>query len=187
MLRIVCQDFFKKQSGLLQSPVFLRFKSVFFQREYVDGKGCYFQRFDNVLNDSLPIARLGLSEKFHRWIPRAVIAVSHPAPLASERQQQPDRLAERSGQMRHGCVDADHQIELINDGRSGGEVSAMCSRINRVGRLGDGCIHLVAGVELQTDKVGEIRFKQRLAVGPLHRAKRIISVLRIAGPDQTNV
>ena len=63
----------------------------------------------------------------------------------------------------------------------------MCSCINRVGRLGDGCIRLVAGVELQTDNVGEIRFKQRHAVGPLHRAKRIISVLRIAGPDQTNV
>ena len=45
-------------------------------------------------------------------------------------EQQPDRLAERAGEMRHRAVGHDHQIELRNRGGRVGEIVEMRRKID---------------------------------------------------------
>ena len=102
--------FFFKLSRLGQVPGDLR-------RRLLLERGGHFS------DDAGPVARLGLAKNSHRWIPRAVGAVLEPTPFAGERQQQPDRLTERTGQVRHGGVDGDDQVELPKQQRGGGEIA----------------------------------------------------------------
>src|SRR5256885_321907 len=60
-------------------------------------KGLYGRR--NPLEDALPIAAARLPDQPHRRIPRAVLALSHPAPIGRERQRDPNGDPERSGEM----------------------------------------------------------------------------------------
>ena len=69
-----------------------------------------------------PVLALVLAEQPHGRVPGIILAVEHPAPIGHPRQQHPDRLAERAGEMRDRGVDRDHQIER-GDGAGGvGEI-----------------------------------------------------------------
>src|SRR2546421_8876510 len=59
-----------------------------------------------------PFTTTRLPEQTHRRIPRAVLAIFEPAPIAWRWQQQPHRFPERADEMRRSRVDADHQVEL---------------------------------------------------------------------------
>ena len=59
-----------------------------------------------------PVSRLLLSEQPHARVPRAVVALQHPAPVRGIWQEDPHRLAERTGQMRNRGVDRNHEIEV---------------------------------------------------------------------------
>src|ERR1700679_4155813 len=63
---------------------------------------------------AVPLARHRLPKNLHCWVPRTVVPLGHPAPACIEAVEQPHRLAERARQMRHGGVDRDHQVELID-------------------------------------------------------------------------
>ncbi len=41
----------------------------------------------------------------HAGIPRTIVTLHQPAPIRGKRQQQPDRMTQRSGQMGHGSID----------------------------------------------------------------------------------
>ena len=58
-----------------------------------------------------PVLAFLLAEQPHGRIPGIVLAIEHPAPIGHPRQQHPDRLAERAGEMRDRGIDRDHQIE----------------------------------------------------------------------------
>src|SRR3954465_15395722 len=63
-----------------------------------------------------PIARSGLSEQTHCWIPDCGGSAATPTPIAVSMQKRPYRNAERTSQMgRHG-IDGDHEIHLEHSG-----------------------------------------------------------------------
>ena len=67
---------------------------------------------EDIAHDGVPVARSRLSPELSRRIPRGVRAAGLPAPVRCERQQDPRRLREGSGEMRDARIDGDHEIEL---------------------------------------------------------------------------
>ena len=64
-----------------------------------------------------PVAGSGLAKLAQVRIPGTVVSTDEPAPLGVEAVQKPDRLTERSGQMSDRRIDADHQIERLDERR----------------------------------------------------------------------
>ncbi len=73
-------------------------------------------------DDLVPGLAALLAEQPHRRIPGAVIATEHPTPVTDPGKQQPDRLAERAGEMGDRCVDRDHEVKPGDCCRGLGEV-----------------------------------------------------------------
>ena len=53
----------------------------------------------NARDDVIPLARVILPKQAGGRIPWAVVAIEQPAPVGNELQQDPDRLAQRAGEM----------------------------------------------------------------------------------------
>src|SRR4051812_35405334 len=70
----------------------------------------------NPRNHGLPVTRLWLAKQTHRWIPRRILAINHPSPVARHGEQGPHRHPERARQMGGKAVDGDHEIECAHDG-----------------------------------------------------------------------
>ena len=62
------------------------------------------QGIPHLLDDPAPITRLGLPEKTHRRVPRAIGAADHPAPVGIVLQENPNRTSQRSRQVRRHRV-----------------------------------------------------------------------------------
>src|SRR3982751_862593 len=69
------------------------------------------ERCADARDDIIPVAAAALTEEPHRRIPRRIVALLHPAPVARRRQQRPDRHAERAGEGRSHRIDRDHNIK----------------------------------------------------------------------------
>jgi hypothetical protein len=57
---------------------------------------------------------LRLTEQARRRIPGTVLASEQPAPIGNERQQDPDRLRQRAGEVGDRGVNRDHEIEALD-------------------------------------------------------------------------
>ena len=55
-------------------------------------------------------------------MPRAVIAIEHPAPIVIRRQEHPHGLPKRTSQVSHRCIHCYHQIELFDQRGGIGEI-----------------------------------------------------------------
>ena len=62
----------------------------------------------------VPVAEGALAEEPHGGIPRGVVAVGHPAPVADVGQGHPDRHTQGPGKVRRGAVGRDDQVELAS-------------------------------------------------------------------------
>jgi hypothetical protein len=62
------------------------------------------------------VLALLLAKQPHGRVPRIILAIEQPAPIGHPRQQDPDRLAERTGQMRNRRIHRNHQIERGDGG-----------------------------------------------------------------------
>src|SRR5208282_2249704 len=71
----------------------------------------------NLQKDPFPIVSYSLAKETHRRIPGAVGSIQHPTPIRDVFQNDPDRAAERGGEMRHRCVAADDKIQSLHDCR----------------------------------------------------------------------
>ena len=89
------------------------------------------QRQRNARDNRMPVARCILPKQPGRRVPRTVVAIEQPSPTGIVAIDQPERLAERAGEMRHGGIDGDDQIQIL-DQRGG------IGKIMEVGRpVGD--------------------------------------------------
>jgi hypothetical protein len=75
-----------------------------------------------VRDHAVPAAAFILPEQARGRIPGAVLAIQQPAPVGNERQQHPDRLAERAGKMGDTGVHRDDEIEIADQGCGIGEI-----------------------------------------------------------------
>src|SRR6187399_2080263 len=66
-------------------------------------------------DDRLPIAEALLAEKPRRGVPRTVAAIEEPTPVGREGQQDPDGLAQRAREVRHGGIHRDDEVELLDE------------------------------------------------------------------------
>ena len=128
-------DFIKNQTGFLELAG--AFEAQSFRLKPGEISGCRFdtQRGEDLTQNRSPITGSGLAENTHGRIPRTVGAVVKPAPFAGKRQQQPDRFAQRAGQVRRSSIDTYDEVELLDDRRRGSQVGAMRCGVGGVGRL----------------------------------------------------
>lgn len=77
------------------------------------------------LQDTDPVAKQPLPEQPHGRIPRRIGSVFQPAPVTADRQQDPDRTAQGSGQMGHGRVAGDDQVQVLQNGCRIGETPVL--------------------------------------------------------------
>ena len=87
------------------------------------------QRVSHPADHTVPVAQAGLAKLTQRRIPRAVVAIEQPSPTGIEAIQKPDRLAESAGKMHYRRIDADHQIQSLDQCRGVGEVGEFISPI----------------------------------------------------------
>ena len=69
----------------------------------------------HAFKDVRPVADASLTEKPRGGIPGTVVAAQEPAPVGREHQGDPDRHAQRAGEVRDGGVACHHEIEMPHD------------------------------------------------------------------------
>ncbi len=79
-----------------------------------------------------PIVALTLPEQPQRRIPWTIVAPFQPAEIRRLRQHHPYRLAQRSRQMRHRRIDAQHQIQLTDHRRRIAEILQLRAHIQPI-------------------------------------------------------
>src|SRR4051794_34081187 len=80
---------------------------------------------EHLIENTAPVAAVGLAEQAHRRVPRAVVAAEHPTPVRSLRKHHPRFNAERAAKMRDGCVDGDDQVQLRDQRGSVREIAQL--------------------------------------------------------------
>ena len=82
-----------------------------------------------------PIPGSGLAKLAHQRIPRTVVPISGPKEAGIETVQDPNRFAQRTGQMRDRSIDRHDGIEQ-RDHRGGiGEIGKLAAEMNEVQKL----------------------------------------------------
>jgi hypothetical protein len=101
-----------------------------------------------------------LPEQPRAWIPRAVLALDHPAPIADVQEQNPLRLAHCPGEMRDRGVDRDHQVERGHHRGGVGEIGECIFEADESGKFGKRRAVGVAEFLLQADEL-EVGLQQQ--------------------------
>ena len=112
------------------------------------------QRIANARDHAVPFARFALAEQTRGRIPRAVIPVEQPAPIRHMRQQYPDRLSQRSREMRDSGVDRYHEIQMRYQRRGVGKILKLMAEMNDAAPLLERRPVGGANFFLQADKRG---------------------------------
>ena len=87
----------------------------------------------NATENALPIAGLRLAEQPRAKIPGRILALEQPAKIGRERQQRPNRFAERAGEMHHRSIHRDHQIEELDHRRRIGKIGELIADHRHIG------------------------------------------------------
>ena len=69
----------------------------------------------------LPVIGGGLADEAHGGVPGGIGAVEEPAPIGGVGQEGAGALAECAGQVGHGRIDGNDQIEIGHQGRGMGQ------------------------------------------------------------------
>ena len=85
-------------------------------------RGDLAERTRDGTDHAVPVADGRLTKEARGRIPGALVALPQPAEIRVERQQDPDRRAERAGQVRDRRVRRDDEIELRDSSRRVGHV-----------------------------------------------------------------
>ena len=67
----------------------------------------------NLIDHALPISPSALAEQSHRRIPRTIASPGQPSPIRRHRQQHPNWLPHRPGQMCHRRIHRNNQIQFM--------------------------------------------------------------------------
>ena len=153
-------------------------------------RGESFQLDSHAGEDFAPIAGPRLAKQPHGRIPRAVIALQQPAPVGHQRQRHPHRHAQRAGQVGHGRVGGDDQIQVLHhrrgiDKRSAGFVQRR-AQIDQLQLLGQGRQLLVAVPLLQAEQPHAGQLGQGRELGQRNRAADVVGVAGIALPGDAH-
>ena len=124
-----------------------------------------------------PMRRVAADEPACARIPGAACFAGKPAPIRRERQHQPQRLAQRAGNVRDSGIDGYHAVQTIDDRRGIGEIFDLLSKaMNRRAR---GCVSSAMrssalNVGLQHDPVDAFEREQRIERGERHRTRFVL-------------
>ena len=83
-----------------------------------------------------------MAKQAQRRIPGTVVPILEPAEASVETGQQPNRFAERTGQMRDCRIDADYEIKALDESRRVGKITYILGEVvklhaaRRASRLG---------------------------------------------------
>ena len=111
-------------------------------------------------------------------IPRRVVSIEHPAPVAESAQRHPDGHSERAGQVPHCRVHRDHEIERADGGRGVREVVRAERHEPRV------WWRVVAGLQRDYRDPGEV--EQRRERGEGHGPMLIARMRAVARPGEAH-
>ena len=140
----------------------------------------------NLVENRLPRTHGFLPIQTHRWVPWATIPFGQPAPIGNIRQQDPDWLAERRGEMSGRSIDSDHQIKVRNRGCRLAKVREKRCEIDHVSIE---YARQVRGprAHLQAEKAGPRCIDK---IRQMERTQASIHVVALSGvsrPDDTNL
>ena len=133
-----------------------------------------------------PVLALFLAEQPHGRIPGIVLAIEQPAPVGHPRQQHPDRLAQRAGDMRNRRVDGDDEVERAD---GGGGIDKVLERRREI---------LDRRFAFQFFQIGRARAvlqarerrardgKERSEHRQIERTAGVVDMIRVARPDDAD-
>jgi hypothetical protein len=106
----------------------------------------------NARYDIAPRSCFILSKQPGGWVPWAVVAIEQPTPVGEERQQHPDRLCQRTGEMGDAGVHRDHEIQIRNERCGVGESLQRIAEMRKIALIFQYRRVIGADILLQTYK-----------------------------------
>jgi len=102
-------------------------------------KPVLFQGYGDLFDESGPVAGVWLAEEAGGGVPGGGERVLHPAPVGLPGKEEPEGLAECSGEVGYGGIGGDYQVESLDKGGGVGEVAVVFAGVDRLkwgGKLG---------------------------------------------------
>ena len=143
------------------------------------------------IHDTRPITCRVLPEKSGGWIPRRIRPFSQPAPVVPNFQDNPDRPRKRPGQMAHGGIDRDDEIETFHHRRGiekgAGTAVEIRPEVLNLEAIGDPKELYGASTFLQADEAHTGNLSERRKFGHIHGATLIRPTVGIALPADADL